>query len=136
MDKHLIQIFVLLFLINLSLVSYYYYVYQDQKEDKEKEIEEYQKGKAQDLAYESEFNNQDLNHQEPVEPEHGFHDKFMKNNNQVLGWRYYYLKNQSHYLVPKDENFSGTSSKPFLDNLENTDNYLVPKEKQRNTLAR
>jgi hypothetical protein len=117
MDKNLTQIFVLLFLINISIIGYYYYVYYDQKENHNKHINDYLNQINQDKKYESEFNFKDLNHQKSSEPENHFHDSFMKNNNQVLGWRYYYLKNQSNYLVPNDDNFSGTSARPFLDSL-------------------
>lgn len=57
---------------------------------------------------------------------HGFHDHFAKlngyENNQHLGWRYWYLKNKTDYMVKPTDNFDNI--KNFLDKLDNTHNWF------------
>jgi hypothetical protein len=62
---------------------------------------------------------------------HGFHDKFSinnNNNNKMLGWRHFYLKNQSKQEIENDGNFDGIMTRSYLDNLENVQNYITPRE--------
>lgn len=135
MDHHLYQIGVLLFLINLSVAGYYYYIYQDQKNNLDEEVENYKTGQLDDAKYAADcLANENTGNPQETSISHGFHDKFAKHTNQALGWRHYYLQNQSHYMVEKDTNFSGTSVRPFLDNQENVNNYVVPKKDQRKTI--
>lgn len=58
--------------------------------------------------------------------EHGFHDHFAKlngyDNNQHLGWRYWYLRNKTDYRVKPTNNFNNI--KNYLDGLENTNNWF------------
>jgi hypothetical protein len=59
---------------------------------------------------------------------HGFHDHFAaKNNfsnNKLLGWRYWYLKNKSNYLVKPTGNFDNIPTRQYLDRQENTQNWF------------
>lgn len=71
-----------------------------------------------------------VNHFEPLSSvEHGFHDHFAgKNgfeNNKHLGWRYWYLKNKSNYLVKPTGNFDNIPTRNYLSSLDNTHNWFV-----------
>lgn len=59
----------------------------------------------------------------PKVTQHGFHDNFV-NNNKLLGWRYWYLKNKSNYQVPNDPNFQNIPTRHYLDKQENVENWF------------
>lgn len=124
-----LQILILLILINVALCSYYYLLYQDS----------YMKKEEDSLIARLEEKFTDGNDQiiEPLEPAgtssiiHGFHDKFSinnNNNNKMLGWRHFYLKNQSKQEIEHDSNFDGIMTRSYLDKLENVQNYVTPIE--------
>ncbi len=127
-----LQILILLILINVALCSYYYLLYQDSYMKKEED--------ALIARLDEKFTNyENENGIKLMEPEgtpsiiHGFHDKFSidnEKNNKMLGWRYFYLKNQSKQEIEGDNNFDGVMTKNYLDNLQNVQNYIVP-EKNR-----
>lgn len=128
MSNDVYQILILLIFIQIALFSYYYLLYQDTK-----------KIKAEDellLKLEEKFSDDNtykcdtLNKRELPVVCNGFHDKFFKDNNKFLGWRFFYLKNQSNHQVPEDANFNGTSVKTFLNNLENVKNEVTPLQYQ------
>jgi len=122
-----LQILILLILINVALCSYYYLLYQDSSMKK-----------AEDnliARLEEKFSNGNGQMIEQMEPAgtpsiiHGFHDKFSINNNKnnkMLGWRHFYLKNQSKQEIENDGNFDGIMTRSYLDNLENVQNYITP----------
>ena len=122
-----LQILILLILINVALCSYYYLLYQDSSMKK-----------AEDnliARLEEKFSNGNGQIIEQMEPTgtpsviHGFHDKFSinnNNNNKMLGWRHFYLKNQSKQEIENDGNFDGIMTRSYLDNLENVQNYITP----------
>ena len=125
-DVH--QILILLIFIHVALCSYYYLLYQDNK-----------KIKAEDellLKLEEKFSDNNTERCDTLTKRelpvvcNGFHDKFFKDNNKFLGWRYFYLKNQSKDQVPEDTNFKGTSVRKYLDNLENVKNEVTPLQYQ------
>lgn len=58
--------------------------------------------------------------------DHGFHDKFM-NNNPLLGWRHWYLKNKTKNLVVPTDNFEGIVTRNYLDTLDNTQPWFSDK---------
>jgi hypothetical protein len=126
MVKDVYQILILLILIQVALGSYYYLLHQDKKKMKSED----------DLLLKLEEKFSDDNRCNALEKKdlppvcNGFHDIFFKNNNKFLGWRYFYVKNQSNSQIPEDKNFSGTVVKSYLDNLENVKNYVTPKELQ------
>lgn len=64
----------------------------------------------------------------PPVTSHGFHDHFAKknkfDNNKLLGWRHWYLKNKSNYLVKPTNNFNDIPTRHYLNNLGNTDNWF------------
>lgn len=74
--------------------------------------------------------NNKLNLDDEIMPptQHGFHDHFAKSNgfetNQYLGWRYWYLKNRSNYMVKPTGNFDNISTNNYLSGLENTHNWF------------
>jgi hypothetical protein len=122
-----LQILILLILINVALCSYYYLLYQDS----------YMKKEEDDLIARLEEKFTDVNGQiiEQLEPAgtssiiHGFHDKFSinnNNNNKMLGWRHFYLKNQSNQEIENTGNFDGISTRNYLNIQENVQNYITP----------
>ena len=124
-----LQILILLILINVALCSYYYLLYQDSYMKKEED--------ALIARLEEKFTNPDSPIIEALEAAgtpsiiHGFHDKFSinnNNNNKMLGWRHFYLKNQSKQEIENDGNFDGIMTRSYLDNLENVQNYITPRE--------
>jgi hypothetical protein len=126
MIQDVYQILILLILIQVALMSYYYLLEQDRKKIKtEDELLLHLEEKFSDDNKCNALTKKDL---PPVC--NGFHDVFFKNNNKFLGWRYFFVKNQSNSQVPEDTNFSGTSVKTYLDNLENVQNFITPKEYQ------
>jgi len=64
----------------------------------------------------------------PDVTQHGFHDYFAEkngfNNNQLLGWRYWYLRNKSKYDVKPDDNFTNIPTRQYLNNMESLDNWF------------
>ncbi len=126
MDTNIVQILLLLILKQIALAGYYYLLYnQKNKMKKEDELL---------LELEKKFNNDDKCNtlQKGSLPSicNGFHDNFFKNNNKFLGWRYFYLKNQSNTQIEDDKNFEGTNVRNYLDHLENTQNNITPKNLQ------
>jgi hypothetical protein len=122
-----LQILILLILINVALCSYYYLLYQDSYMKKEEDI--------MIARLEEKFTNPNAPIIESLEAAgtpsviHGFHDKFSinnNNNNKMLGWRHFYLKNQSNQEIENDGNFDGVITRRYLDNLENVQNYITP----------
>ena len=127
MDTNIVQILLLLILIQFALGGYYYLLYNEKnKMKKEDELL---------LQLEEKLNN-DTNKCDTLPKGslpstcNGFHDKFFKDNNKFLGWRYFYLKNQSNNQIEDDKNFQGTSVRNYLDQLENTKNIITPKRLQ------
>lgn len=55
--------------------------------------------------------------------EHGFHDNFA-NNNKLLGWRHWYLKNKSNYQVESTGNFEDIPTKHYLKNMGSLDSWF------------
>ena len=126
MVQDVYQILILLILIQVALGSYYYLLHQDNKKMKnEDELLLKLEEKFSDDNKCAALSKKDL---PPVC--NGFHDVFFKNNNKFLGWRYFYVKNQSNNQVPEDTNFNGTAVKTYLDNLENVKNFVTPKKNQ------
>jgi hypothetical protein len=125
MSQDIFQILILLILIHISLIGYYYLL--NQEKEKMKQDDELI------LKLEEKFSDDNkcsiLPKKDLPSICNGFHDKFF-NNNKFLGWRYFYLKNQSNYQIEDDKNFNGTSVRNFLDKLENTQNEITPKEVQ------
>ena len=122
-----LQILILLILINVALCSYYYLLYQDSYMKKEED--------SLLARLEEKFTNPDATKLlEPVGTPsiiHGFHDKFSvnnQNNNHMLGWRHFYLKNQSKQEIQNDDNFDGIITRNYLNTLENVQNYITPLE--------
>lgn len=68
-----------------------------------------------------------VNHFEPrillSSLQHGFHDNFA-NNNKLLGWRHWYLKNKSNYQVEPTGNFDGIVTRNYLDNMDNLNDWF------------
>jgi len=64
----------------------------------------------------------------PPVTSHGFHDHFAKknkfNNNQLLGWRYWYLNNKSNYMVKPTNNFDNIPTRQYLNDQENVNNWF------------
>lgn len=64
----------------------------------------------------------------PNVTQHGFHDHFAQkngfNNNQLLGWRYWYLRNKSNYQVEPTDNFTNIPTRQYLNNMESLDNWF------------
>lgn len=127
MDTNTVQILLLLILIQIALGGYYYLLYNEKNKIK--------KDDQLLLELEEKFNNE--NNKCDTLPKgslpstcNGFHDYFFKDNNKFLGWRYFYLKNQSNNQLEDDKNFQGTSVRNYLDHLENTKNIVTPKQLQ------
>ena len=58
-------------------------------------------------------------------PQPFFHQKFNKkiqSNNNSLGWRNYYLRNNNKNLVKKNNNFKDSLFSNYLKNMENVQN--------------
>lgn len=122
------QILILLILINVALCSYYFLLYKDTESKKQEDKlinyldEQFSTTKDNDNNYlkdESSLRN-------ICNP---FHDKFF-NNNKYLGWRLFYLKNQTNKLVKPDDNFQGTIVQNYLDNMPSVMNEVTPVEYQ------
>lgn len=67
-----------------------------------------------------------INHFEPKilsVLEHGFHDNFA-DNNKLLGWRHWYLKNKSDYQVKPSGNFDDIWTRNYLDSMCSLDNWF------------
>ena len=128
MVQDLQQVLILLILIHLGLCSYYYLLYQDgaKRREEDKLLEELEE-KFQDpeLIKKAEFEEKKL----PAIC-HGFHDQFFPNNNQYLGWRHFWLKNQNKSQVEPDSNFEGTPIRTYLNNMPNVVNEVTPKALQ------
>ncbi len=119
----IVQILFLLIFIHVALCSYYYLLYKDGSEKKaedemilklEEKFESLDKFKLVDKTGIPAISN-------------GFHDKFF-NNHKFLGWRDFYLKNQSNHHIDDDKNFDGTMVKNYLTTQENVINYITPDE--------
>ncbi len=117
------QVIILLIVINLALCSYYYLLYKDNvaKKDEDKLLvkldEHFAKNKTSEVLHPKEI----------VLPSicNGFHDKFF-DNNKYLGWRLFYLKNQSQSTVEPDPNFKDIITHNFLNNMPSVKNEVTP----------
>jgi len=128
MIQDLHQVLMLLILIHLCLCSYYYLLYRDGAKIREddKLIEELEKKLSDpETIKQIQFEKEKL---PPIC--HGFHDQFTPNNNQYLGWRHFWLKNQAKNKVEPDNNFDGTPIRNYLNQLPNVINEVTPKELQ------
>ncbi len=117
------QILILLILINIALCSYYFLLYKDKQSKKYEDHlinyldEKFSKNKdSKELA---------VDRDSLINICNPFHDKFF-DNNKFLGWRLFYLKNQSNKLVHPDNNFKGTIVQNYLNNMENVNNEVTP----------
>lgn len=126
MPEDIVQILLLLIVIHIALSGYYYLLYQEkEKIKKEDELLLKLEEKFKDTNICSIAPNKNL----PTVC-NGFHDKFFQNNNKFLGWRYFYTRNQNNNQIEDDKNFDGTNVRNFLDNLQNVQNEITPKENQ------
>jgi hypothetical protein len=128
MIQDLHQVLMLLILIHLCLCSYYYLLYRDGAKAREEDqlINELEKKLSDpETIKRVKFEKEKL---PPIC--HGFHDQFFANNNQYLGWRHFWLKNQGKNKVESDNNFEGTPIRDYLNNMPNVVNEVTPKELQ------
>jgi hypothetical protein len=125
------QILILLIVINLGLCSYYFLLYKDAKQKKLEDSYLLELDKKFTEKYENENVNLDssCNKEEPSSLCNPFHDKFFNNNN-YLGWRRFYLKNQNHQEVEPTYNFEGIITRNYLDSMKNVQNEVTPPQYQ------
>lgn len=128
MDTNIVQILILLILIQFALGGYYYLLYNEK--NKMKKEDELLLQLEEKFCNDNNNNNNKCNKDSLPSISNGFHDNFFKDNNKFLGWRYFYLKNQSNNQIEDDKNFQGTSVRNYLDHLENTQNIITPKQLQ------
>jgi hypothetical protein len=126
MPEDIVQIILLLIVIQIALSGYYYLLYQEK--------EKLRKEDALLLKLEEKFSDTNMCSILPKKnlPTvcNGFHDNFFKDNNKFLGWRYFYIRNQNNNQIEDDKNFEGTNVRNFLNNLENVNNEVTPKQNQ------
>jgi hypothetical protein len=119
------QVLILLIVINIGLCSYYYLLRKDklEKQNEDKYFlyldEKFSNTTNKVIDSKSEY----IPKQATIENK--FHDSFFENN-KYLGWRQFYLKNQSNQNVEKDGNFDGIITRNFLDNISNVKNEVTP----------
>ncbi len=120
------QILILLILINVALCSYYFLLYKDTESKKQEDkLINYL-----DEQFSTIKNNNNLTDESTLRNIcNPFHDKFF-NNNKYLGWRLFYLKNQTNKLVKPDDNFNGTIVQNYLNNMPSVMNEVTPVEYQ------
>lgn len=122
LSKDACQIITLIFLINVSLISYFYLV-------KNRQIN----GPMPTPAWTLSPNSPESKNSKPEkELVHGFHDHFDPDINVYLGWRGWYLRHQTgEDKVPcVEDSFSGTLVRNYLDKMDNVINEVTPRDKQ------
>ncbi len=115
------QILILLILINIALCSYYFLLYKD----KQSKVYEDSLINYLDEKFSKNNDYKELDKDSLRNICNPFHDKFF-DNNKFLGWRLFYLKNQSNKLVKPDDNFKGTIVQNYLDTMTNVNNEVTP----------
>ena len=141
MDNQFINVFLLLFIINIiGLYIYQQYHNPDQKIDLNVDVD------VNNVLKDAEYIHLNCNSLKTdpnchldreanrvLGPVHNFHQgfnkqlynldsKYQQKHADPLGWRKRYILKNNKYLVPNDTNFEGIATRNFLNQLENTDN--------------
>ena len=139
MDNQFINVFLLLFIINIiGLYIYQQYNHPNEKLGSEIDVNsvlkdaEYVHLNCNSLKTDPNCH-LDKEANRVLGPVNNFHHKFnqqlynldskyQQKHADPLGWRKRYLLKNNKYLVPNDTNFDGITTRKFLNQLENTDN--------------